>query len=69
MKKLAKIIVNALITLSVISLILFLMWLYTVLGTGALFIIFSIVLYAFGAVLFVWLVVRMIEWLAKRNKE
>lgn len=69
MKKLVWVIINILITVGAIALIAFFAWLYTVLGTGALFIIFSITLYGLGAVILVLLVVRMIEWFAKKSKD
>ncbi|MBE6571957.1 MAG: hypothetical protein E7656_06905 [Ruminococcaceae bacterium] len=69
MKKLVWVIINILTTVCAIALIAFFAWLYTVLGTGALFIIFSITLYGLGAVILVLLVVRMIEWFAKKSKD
>lgn len=69
MKKLVKIIASSLIAVLFISVLLFFAWLFTVLGTGALFIIFSVILYGFGALLLILLIVRLIEHIARREKK
>ncbi len=69
MKKLVRVIMGALITVLFISLMLLFAWLFIVVGTGALFIILSIALYGFGAVLLILLIVRLIEWLARKENK